>query len=104
MDEACQVRAADFLLAFNDKLEIARQFAIGGSHGVNGGQAADDMSLIITGAARVKLAIANRGLEWGAGPSFYRFGWLDIVVVVEKESFGAAAGCFGDDNRIAFRG
>ena len=62
-DEFGEVYAADFLLPFNQELDVAGKVALALQKGVNRRQTADDMTLIVAHAASEHLSITQGGLE-----------------------------------------
>ncbi len=63
-----QMFAGSFFLAFDNELDIAGQFTFFREDRVNGMQARGEMSLVITDAAPIKIAVADLGFEWRAFP------------------------------------
>ena len=62
-DEVVEVRAADFFFAFEDDLDVHRQPAVLLQVRLDRLEVHEDLALVVGGAARVDLAVADRRLE-----------------------------------------
>jgi hypothetical protein len=104
LDELGQVHAADLFLAFDEELDVAREFAIDGEKSVQRRQPAFQMAFVIAHSTGVHLAFANRRLEGRRVPQLEGLGRLDVVVIVEEQCPIAPASSLGKDGRRATGG
>src|SRR6266516_8079320 len=87
-----EVRAADLLFPFDDPAQCNRQLTVGSTQGADRCQASSDLALVVACAASVKLPVAHGWFKGRREPQLERLGGLDIVVVIEQDCIGAAAG------------
>ena len=100
-DELGQVGGAGLFFAFDDEFDRAGELADLIEQGIDRKQAGDELSFIVADAAPVELAVADFRLEGRAVPEFERLGRLDIVMVVDEQSLGAAAFALAENDRGA---
>ncbi len=103
-DELADRRAADFFFAFDQEFEIDGQPAVDGAQSFGGLDVHVHLALVVGGAARVDVAVADGRLEGRRMPQLQRIGRLDVVVAVAQHG-GLAGGVepVGIDQRVARR-
>jgi len=104
--ERAQARAPDFLLAFDDKRQIARQRGAGLEVGFHCLEVREVLALVVAGAPAEEQAALDARLEGGELPQVQRLGGLDIVVAIDEKVRPAArwaARCLGEDDRMPGR-
>ena len=103
-DEVVEVDAADFLLAFEDELHVHRQPAVLLQVRLDRLEVHEHLALVVGGAARVDLAVADRRLERRRLPQLQRIDRLHVVVAVEQDRRRAGrAEPVAVDDRVARR-
>ena len=86
LDPRAQMRAAHFLLALGQKLDVKGQAAaMRLPYRIQSQQARDDMPFVVGHAPRKGFAVALRQLKGRAVPQVERLGRLHVVVVVEQD-------------------
>ena len=85
-----KVFAADFLLTFNHKSQVAGQGSSGFEIGLDGLQVGEVLALVVGAAARVNGTSLNARLERRRIPQVERLGRLHVVVAVYHEVRRAA--------------
>ncbi len=83
-DVVVEVGAADLLLALEHDLDVDRQAARLLQVRFDGLEVHEDLALVVRGAARVDLAVADGGLEGRRFPQLERIDGLNVVVSVEE--------------------
>ena len=103
LDEACEVRTADLLLAFGEHDDVHRQRAARAEVRLERLDVQVQLSLVVDGAARVDAAVPHGRLERRRLPQLERLGGLHIVVTVDEHRRCAIAGLapLADDDRMA---
>ena len=76
---------ADFLFAFDDQLDVDRQLAGLLEVRLDRLEVHEHLALVVGGAARVDLAVADRRLERRRFPQIERIDRLHVVVAVEQD-------------------
>ena len=84
-DEVVEVDAADLLLALDEELDVERQAAVLLQMGLDRLDVHEHLALVVGGAARVDLAVADGRLERRAGPEVHGIDRLHVVVAVEQD-------------------
>ena len=103
-EEAIEVVAADFFLAFDDKLHVDGELLLRLEPGFDGLDVGEHLAFVVRRAAGVDLAVADLRLEGGRFPFVERIGRLDVVVAIDE--CGGRAGCvepLAVHDRIALR-
>ena len=85
LDEVVEIRGADFLLAFEDDLDVHRQAAVLLQVRLDRLEVHEDLPLVVGRAARVNLAVADGRLERRRLPEVERIDRLHVVVAVEED-------------------
>ena len=85
LDEVVEIGGADFLLALEDDADVDRQAAVLLQVRFDGLEVHEDLALVVGGAARVDLAVADRRLERRRLPQLDRIDRLHVVVAVEED-------------------
>ena len=83
-DEVVEMLAADFLLALDDELHVHRQASVLLQVRFDRLEVHEHLALVVGGAARVDLAVADRRLERRRLPEIQRIDRLHVVVAVEQ--------------------
>ena len=83
--ELVEVRAAHFLFALDEELDVDRQAPVLLDVRLDGLDVHEHLALVVGGAARVDLAVAHRRLERRGGPQVQRVHRLHVVVAVEED-------------------
>ncbi len=100
LEEGGQRRRADLLLALDEHLHVARQFAGGAQPGPDRGDVRDRARLVVGGAAAEQPAVVLAGFERIARPARHVPGRLHVVVRVEQDGGRVGAvGPLADDVR-----
>ena len=76
--------AADFLLAFDDKGQVARKFGVGFQVGFNGVQVGQVLAFVVAGPAREKRAPFQPRLKGRAFPKLERLRRLHVVMAIDQ--------------------
>ena len=74
----------ELLLALDDQLEVERELAADGEHGLHRLEVHPHLALVVNRTARVELAVTNLGVEGGRPPFFERIDRLDVVVSIDE--------------------
>ena len=85
LDEVVEIGGPDFFLALEDDADVHRQAAVLLQMRLDGLEVHEDLALVVGGAARVDLAVADRRLEGRRLPQVDRIDGLDVVVAVEED-------------------
>jgi len=94
--------AAGFLFAFDDELHVHRQLDPLLDIGLHGFDVGVDLSLVVTGAARVDDVVFDPGLEWRRIPQVQWIHRLHVVVAVEEQGLAVGPDLgFSIDQRMA---
>ncbi len=102
--KSSRLRGADFLLALEHDLHVDRQPAGLLQMRFDRLEVHEDLALVVGRAARVDLAVADRGLERRRFPQVHRIDRLHVVVAVEEDGRRAfRAQPVAVDDRIAWR-
>src|SRR2546428_5895070 len=106
LEERLEVRAADFLLAFNQESQIARQLCAGLEIGFDGLEMSEVLAFVVAGAASKQRPAFDPRLERRTFPQLERFRRLDVVVAVDQKMraiFLSFCEGFSEDDRVAGR-
>ena len=85
LDEVVEIGGTDLFLTLEDDADVHRQAAVLLQMRLDGLEVHEDLALVVGGAARVDLAVADRGLERRRLPQVERIDRLDVVVAVEQD-------------------
>ena len=85
LDQAAQVPAAAFLLAFGEELHAAREFATNLPERTNRGETGDDVALIVRRPPSVQPVAAHLRFKGVRLPQFQGVRRLDVIVGVEEQ-------------------
>ncbi len=103
-DEEVEVRAARLLLALEDDLHVDRQTAGLSKVRLDGLEVNEELALVVGGAAREQLLVADGRLERWRRPLVERIDRLDVVVAVdEHRRRPRGAEPLAIDDRMAWR-
>jgi hypothetical protein len=86
------VRGADFLLAFDDELDVDGQSAVALEETAHSFDLIEHLALVVDGPSRPALAVDDGGLERWRRPLVERVDGLDVMVAVDEGGRGAGAG------------
>src|SRR6476646_8814413 len=89
-EEARQVTAADFFLAFNDEVKIDRQFPLLFDRFRDPENVAENLTLVVRSAPGKDVTVFQNWIERGRFPEFKRIGRLDVIMAVNHH--GLATG------------
>jgi len=108
LEKFCEVRAADFLLAFDDEREVAGQGSAGFEIGLDSLEMHEVLAFVVHAAAGVNRAALDARRERRRLPQIKRLRRLHVVMAVNHEVRARLAapkrsgdGRFGDDDGMA---
>ncbi len=101
-DERAKMRPANLLLALDQELDADRQASLRLQPGLDGLDVGEKLTLVITRAAGIQEAVADRRFEGFGRPALILIRRLNIVVPVDQDSRPGGIGMFpfGVDDRI----
>src|SRR2546425_476143 len=85
LEKRFQVRAADLLLALDEKRQITRQTGAGFEPGLDGVQVGQVLAFVVASPSREERAPFNPGLEWRRVPQLERLGRLHVVMAIDQK-------------------
>jgi hypothetical protein len=105
LNEIPEADAADFLLAFDENLDVDGKFSVELVERFEGFEVDMTRAFVVSCAASIDVAVADGGLKGGRSPKVQRLGGLDIIVAIKKD--GGLAGSFegfGINERVKIGG
>src|ERR1044071_6647153 len=109
LEKGREVFAADFLLAFDDEGEVARQFSPRPQVGLDRFKVGEMLTLVVAGAAGEVGAVGDARIEGFGFPELERLGRLHVVMAINEIMWSTAggtgwgAGGLRADDRVATR-